>query len=46
MGVEEMDGEDEAGSQERLIRVDDRGNIDYPSWQKDSEVLWKPEHQS
>ena len=46
MSVEEMDCKDEAGSQQRLVRVDDRSNIEDPSWEKDGEEFWKPEHQS
>ena len=45
MGVKEMDGEDEARSQEGFIGMDDRGNIQKPSRKKDGKKFRKPEHQ-
>src|SRR5450759_2683993 len=46
VGVEEMDREDEAGSQERLVGVDDGGNVEGPAGQEQPEELGEPEHQA
>ncbi len=46
MSVKEMDGENEPRGQKGLIRMDDRGNVQNPSREKDGEKFRKPEHQS
>ena len=46
MGVEEVDGEDEAGGQERFVGVDDGGYVEGPARQEQSEELGEPEHQT
>src|ERR1039457_4445965 len=46
MGVEEVDREDEAGSQERFVRVNNSGYVERPSRQEQTENFGKPEHKS
>jgi len=45
MGVEEMDGENEARCQQRLVTVDDGGDVDEPAGQEMREELREPKHQ-
>lgn len=46
VGVEEVDGEDEAGGKQRLVRVDDGGYVEHPAREEQTEELGEPEHQA
>jgi len=46
VGVEEMNREDEPRGEQRLVRVDDRGDVENPSRQEKGEKLREPEHQT
>src|SRR5512133_3664297 len=46
MGIEEVDREDEAGSQQGFVRMYDGGHIERPAGQEQAEELREPEHQA
>src|SRR5262249_35103338 len=46
MGIEKMDRKDKAGGQQRLIRMNNQCDVDYPARQESRKKRWKPHHQS
>src|SRR5581483_525757 len=46
MRVEEMDGEDEASREQRLVRVDDKGDVDEPAGEEPGEEYREPHEQA
>src|SRR3989339_1536614 len=43
VGVVKMDGEDKTGGEQRLVAVDDGGNVEPVAGEKYGGLLWKPE---
>ena len=46
VGVEEMEGEDEARGEQRLVGVEDEGDVDHPAGQEAGEELREPHDQA
>src|ERR1043166_10345900 len=46
MGVEKMEGKDEADREQRLFAMHESGDVEYPAWQKPAEEERKPQQEA